>query len=174
MRHQPGVLNGIVKAIDTQGRLLVEFQSMPDAPHSAWAPVAIPMAGNARGMFFMPEIDDEVLVAFLYGKFDQPFVIGALWNGVDVPPETDPKTRTIKTFSGHLVQFVDGDGKQKITIRSSSGHEIVLDDSPGGQLVGITTNGRLSLVMDDKAGGSIQLSGGGRVLTMRAGTIQIT
>ncbi len=174
MRDQPGVINGIVKAIDNQGRLQVEFQSMPGAPCSAWAPVAAPMAGKGRGAFFMPEIGDEVLVAFLYGKFDQPYVVGALWNGPDVPPETDPKTRTIRTFSGHMLQFEDGDGKQKITIHSSSGHEIVLDDSAAGQLISITTKGRLSLVMDDKAGGSIELRGGGRVLAMRAGAINIT
>ena len=78
MRDQPGVINGIVKAIDNQGRLQVEFQSMPGAPCSAWAPVAAPLAGKGRGAFFMPEIGDEVLVAFLYGKFDQPYVVGAL------------------------------------------------------------------------------------------------
>jgi uncharacterized protein involved in type VI secretion and phage assembly len=174
MRDQQGVVNGIVKAIDKQGRLQVEYRSMPGSPRSAWAPVAAPMAGKGRGAFFMPEIGDEVLVAFLFGKFDQPFVVGALWNGPDVPPETSPRTRTIKTLAGHLLQFEDGDGKQKVTIRSSGGHEIVLDDTPAGQTVSVRTKGRLSLVMDDKAGGSIELRGGGRVLAMRAGVLQIT
>lgn len=174
MRDQQGVVNGIVKAIDKQGRLQVEFRSMPGAPRSAWAPVAAPMAGKGRGAFFMPEVGDEVLVAFLFGKFDQPFVVGALWNGPDVPPETDPRTRTIRTVSGHVLQFEDADGKRKVTVRSSGGHEIVLDDTPAGQTVSVRTKGRLSLVMDDKAGGSIELRGGGRVLAMRAGAIQIT
>ena len=56
---------------------------------SAWAPVAAPLAGKKRGAFFMPELGDEVLVAFEHGDFDHPFIIGFLWNGVDTPPETD-------------------------------------------------------------------------------------
>jgi len=47
------------------------------------------MAGKDRGIFFLPEVDDEVLVAFENGDINQPYVIGSLWNGVDVPPETN-------------------------------------------------------------------------------------
>jgi uncharacterized protein involved in type VI secretion and phage assembly len=173
MNQCAGVINGIVKAIDKQGRLQVEFRRMPGAPPSAWAPVAAPMAGKGRGAFFMPEIDDEVLVAFDNGRFDHPYVVGFLWNGQDEPPETEPRTRTIKTFAGHILRFEDGDGKQKITIHSSSGHEIVLDDTPAGQTISVKTNGQQSIVLDDKDK-SIELRGGGRVLAMRAGTIQIT
>jgi uncharacterized protein involved in type VI secretion and phage assembly len=177
MREQRGVINGIVKAIDKQGRVQVEFRSLPGAPRSAWAPVASAMAGKGRGAFFMPEVEDEVLVAFERGRFDHPFVVGFLWNGEDEPPENESRTRTIKTFAGHVLRFEDGADKQKITIHSSSGHEIVLDDTPAGRSISITTKGRLSLVMDDKSPpgtGSIELRGGGRVLAMRGGSILIT
>ena len=47
---------------------------------SHWARVAAPMAGNGRGLYFLPEVEDEVLVLFERGDAF-PFVIGALWNG---------------------------------------------------------------------------------------------
>ena len=53
-----------------------------------WARVAVPMAGMACGFYFIPDIDDEVLVAFEHGDLDRPFVLGGLWNSDDPPPES--------------------------------------------------------------------------------------
>ena len=47
------------------------------------------MAGPARGLYVLPEVDDEVLVGFEHGRPDAPFVLGALWNGKDKPPESN-------------------------------------------------------------------------------------
>ena len=46
------------------------------------------MAGKERGYWFMPEVDDEAIVAFEHGDFDHPFVVGFLHNGVDTPPDS--------------------------------------------------------------------------------------
>ena len=69
----------------------MKFPKLSSSLESAWAPVAAPLAGKQRGAFFMPELGDEVLVAFEDGSFDSPYIIGFLWNGVDMPPETDRK-----------------------------------------------------------------------------------
>src|SRR5881397_3606107 len=105
VRH-PGVVTALVKEIDKKGRLKLEFKWLTkDGHRSAWAPVAAALAGKQRGAFFMPEVDDEVLVAFEHGDFDHPFVVGFLWNGVDTPPETTNKNRVIKTPGGHELRF---------------------------------------------------------------------
>ena len=145
---------------------------MSDEVESNWARVVSPMAGKERGFYCLPEVDDEVLVAFEQGDFDHPYIVGFLWNGQDRPPETDPKNRVILTPGGHTLRFEDGTSK-KTVLRSSGGHEVLLDDSPAGQLISIKTKGGLSLVMDDKLS-SIQLQGGGRIIAMQGGQLLIS
>src|SRR5260370_36208849 len=127
MRPHIGVALGVVTSLEDpkkEGRIQVRFTSFLDGgPESAWAAIAALMAGCSRGVFFMPEKDDEVLLAFDRGHFDHPYVIGFLWNGVDKPPESDPKNRVILTPGGHTLRFEDGDNAKKIVIRSSGGLE---------------------------------------------------
>src|SRR4051812_41670159 len=99
MKRYPGVVTGIVKSLNDpegQGRIQLHFPWLSDSQVSSWPPVAASLAGKDRGQFYMPEIDDEVLVAFEHGDFDHPFVLGFLWNGVDVPPTSDPHRRLIR------------------------------------------------------------------------------
>lgn len=172
MKRNPGVVTGIVKELDmSQGRIKVEFPWLQESYRSGWAPVAMPMSGKNRGMFFMPEIDDEVLVAFEQGDFEHPFILGFLWNGVDTPPETTNKNRVIVTPGGHILRFEDAEGAKKIILKSSGEHQIIIDDSE--QTITVKTKGLQSIVLDDKSG-SITLQGGGRILEMRNGQVQIT
>ena len=113
--------------------------------------LAAPLAGKQRGAFFMPERGDEVLVAFEDGSFNSPYIIGFLWNGVDMPPETDSQNRVIMTPGGHTLRFEDGNEK-KIVLKSSSGQTITLDDTEN----------------------SITLEGGGRILKMSNGVVRIS
>jgi uncharacterized protein involved in type VI secretion and phage assembly len=133
MRHIPGVVIGIVVSLDDPdglGRVKLSFPWMSDGePLSNWARIAAPMAGAERGMQFMPEIDDEVLVAFDQGDLRFPFVLGFLWNGVDKPPEEEPTRRVIKTVSGHTLTFDDTEGEEKVSIETAGGHLVGLDDS---------------------------------------------
>ena len=153
MKQYPGVVIAIVKNLndpDGQGRIEVQFPWLSDSLRSSWAPVATPLAGKQRGMFFMPEVDDEVLVAFEHGSFNHPYVVGYLWNGKDIPPESDSNNRVIVTPGGHKLRFEDGGGK-KVILKSISGQTITLDDSDG----------------------SITLEGGQRILKMSNGVVQI-
>ena len=81
-----GVVVGIVtnnQDPDNMHRVKVRFPWLNQDHESNWARVATSMAGNGRGAYFLPEVDDEVLVAFEHGLIDQPYVIGSLWNGKD-------------------------------------------------------------------------------------------
>jgi len=99
-----GVTVGIVtnnKDPDGLGRVKATLPWMADQIETDWARVVTPMAGGSRGVYFLPEVDDEVLVAFEHGDPGSPYVLGGLWNGKDKPPESnsDGKNdlRTIKS-----------------------------------------------------------------------------
>ncbi len=73
------------------------------------------MAGAGRGLYILPEVDDEVLVAFEHGNPSTPYVLGGLWNGKDKPPEanSDGKNnmRVLKSRSGHVIRLDDTAGR---------------------------------------------------------------
>ena len=130
-----GVVVGIVtnnQDPEKLGRIKVKFPWLSDDDESNWARVASPMAGPQRGMYFLPEVEDEVLVMFEYGQMDRPFVIGSLWNKQDKPPtdNEDGKNdkRLIQSRSGHTILFHDKAGEEKIVIADKTGvNTIVID-----------------------------------------------
>jgi uncharacterized protein involved in type VI secretion and phage assembly len=130
-----GVVIGIVtnnNDPDKLGRVKVRFPWLSDTDESWWARIAAPMTGKERGVYFLPEVEDEVLVAFEHGDVRFPYVLGALWNGADKPPETNDdgqnNIRVIKSRSGHVIRLNDGDGKEKIEIiDTSTNNSIVFD-----------------------------------------------
>lgn len=122
---------------------------------SNWARIASFMAGKERGAFFLPEEGDEVLVIFENGDVNKPYIIGSLWNGVDVPPETNSDgkndTRIIKSRSGHTVQFFDKKDEEKIVIKSSKGHLIQMEDKNGSENIQVTDkSGKNKIIISTK------------------------
>jgi uncharacterized protein involved in type VI secretion and phage assembly len=152
-----GIVLGVVtKNQDPEkvGRVKIKFPWLADSDESYWARVATVMAGKDRGTFFLPEVDDEVLVAFDHGDINHPYVLGSLWNGVDTPPETNAdgknNIRKIKSRSGHEIIFDDNDEqkKEKIEIHTNAGHTILLDDSAGAEKIEIkdkTGNNKITI-----------------------------
>jgi uncharacterized protein involved in type VI secretion and phage assembly len=130
-----GVVVGLVtnnQDPDGVGRVKVRFPWLSDQDESYWARIAAPMAGKDRGVYLLPEVDDEVLVAFEHGDIRRPYVVGALWNSKDTPPasNSDGKNniRIIKSRSGHVVKLNDEDGKETIEIiDKSTKNSIVID-----------------------------------------------
>lgn len=121
------------------GRVKVKFPTLTEDHNSNWARVVSMGAANGRGFDCLPEIDDEVLVAFEHGDIHRPYVLGGVWNGQDAPPNTvsqnvqDGKVRlrTFQTRTGHKIQFIeeDQDTKAGVCIETSSGHLLQLNDS---------------------------------------------
>lgn len=126
--HFYGVTVGVVtnnKDEEGLGRIKVKYPLLSDEDESYWARVLTPMAGKEYGIYFLPEVGDEVLIAFGNGNVASPYILGALWNGKDKPPEanSDGKNdkRMIKSRSGHTVLLDDAEGKEKIEITDKSG-----------------------------------------------------
>jgi phage baseplate assembly protein V len=117
---------------DKQGRVKISLPRLPGNPESDWARVALPSAGNKRGFYWLPEVGDEVLVAFERGEASRPYIVGCLWNGKDNPPENayqdDNTTRMIQTKSGHKIILDDKDGEEKIIIADKSGSRTLTFD----------------------------------------------
>jgi uncharacterized protein involved in type VI secretion and phage assembly len=114
----------------------------------AWARYASMMAGPARGAWFLPAIGDEVLVAFEAGDPGRPYVIGALWNGADLPPQSvDPKlgptVQSITTRSGIRITLEEVDGGGAVTIETPEGRTLRLADSSAGSAGQVTLSDAL-------------------------------
>lgn len=144
------VIAQVTNNIDTtgQGRVQVHFPWLPEI--EPWARVAVPMAGSERGTYFIPQVDDEVLVAFDHGDVRNPYIVGSLWNGQDSPPATAPtdavNKRVIRTPQGHEVEF--DDVKQSITITSSTDQTVTIDP----QKIELKTSGDTATFTLDKGG----------------------
>jgi uncharacterized protein involved in type VI secretion and phage assembly len=115
------------------GRVKVKFPTLPrNGPEetSWWAVIAAQGAGKDRGWWFLPEVDDEVLVMFEHGEISRPVVIGALWNGEDLPPEKN------------------GGKNERRIIHSRQGSRIVMDDDKG--TVTIEDGGKIGKIVISK------------------------
>ena len=136
-----GVVVGVITNInDPQklGRVQVKYPWMPKYNRaelsSNWARVVSMAAGKNRGILFMPEVDDEVLVAFENGDVNFPYVVGVLWNKKDKPPDGavvagKVNQRIIRSRSGHVVILDDTQGKEKISITDKTGKNSIEIDS---------------------------------------------
>ncbi|MEA3309351.1 MAG: VgrG-related protein [Chloroflexota bacterium] len=140
---QRALINGVVIGLVTNnndpdggGRVKVKFPWLDEELESDWIRMAAPGAGKERGFYLIPEIDDEVLVAFEHGDIHSPYVLGGLWNGKDAAPKKSDQVvaagvvneRLWQSRSGHLVLLGDEDGKEQIVIRDKTGkNEIIID-----------------------------------------------
>ena len=114
------------------------------------------MAGAGRGFEFIPEVNDEVLVAFEYDDINKPYILGSLWNGKDKPPEDNStivqsgkvQKRIIHSRSGHVITLDDSDGSEKITIVDKTGKNSIEIDSSSNALT-IKTDGPINMETKD-------------------------
>ncbi len=142
---QPVAMPEVATVVDNAdpknlGRVKVKFmwQKLDDHPQhktSDWIRVQTPDAGSSgaveknRGFFFVPEIDDQVMVGFELGDPNRPFVMGSLFYKENAGGITGDNTlKTIRTRSGHTLEFDDNEsGNWGITIRDSEGNTVHLD-----------------------------------------------
>lgn len=135
-----GVYVGIVKSnkLDAEGRIEITLEGVAGNAGSYPARIATLMAGNARGTLFLPEKDDQVLVAFVNGSISEPIVIGGVWNIHDKPPDSNANgendIKLIKTRGGNEIRLIDTNGDEKIEILSPQGKISITADT-------ITLNG---------------------------------
>jgi len=117
---------------DGLGRVLVRVAGVSDAASTTdlWARVATLMAGRNRGTWFIPEVGDEVLVAFEREDVRFPYVLGALWNAKDRPPAEQVGTvKLIRSHNGLTIRMRDDN--TSLIIETPGGQRITLQDAPG-------------------------------------------
>ncbi|MCC5637949.1 VgrG-related protein [Nostoc sp. CHAB 5844] len=178
---QPGqtLLVGVVsnnKDPKGWGRVRVKFPTLTEEHESNWARVVSVGAGSGRGFDCLPEVNDEVLVAFEHGDIHRPYVIGGVWNGTDAPPEKVDDTivggkvrlRTFKTRVGHKLQFVEEDKgtKKGAYLQTIDGHNLRMNDSE--KFAELETTGGHKFRCDD-SNKTISLTSTGDI-TVKSGT----
>jgi uncharacterized protein involved in type VI secretion and phage assembly len=150
-----------IKDPDGQGRVKLTLPWSPDTGgerYEAWARVATLMGGNNRGSWFIPDVNDEVLVVFEGGDPRRPYVIGGLWNGSDSPPETMDGAgrndkKVIRSRNGVKVTLDDTTGQEKLILETPGGQKVTLKDGPG------------SVFVEDSNGNSLKLEASGVTVT---------
>ncbi len=163
-----GVVIGIVTSNEDKeglGRVKVNFPWRGDKDEekdeSYWARVASLMAGKERGAVFYPEVNDEVLVAFEHGDVNHPYIIGALWNSEDKPPETNSdgknNIRMIRSRSGHKIILNDEQMKEKVEVHTNAGHKIILDDAAAQEKIQIIDKTGSNKIIFDSMMNSIEI-----------------
>lgn len=162
-----GVAVGLVTRVDDPdgaARVAVKLPWLSDDVE-VWARLAAPVAGNARGFFWLPEVGDEVLVAFGHGSPDAAFVLGGLYNGKDVPPcpkDQHTDRRVLRGRSGAEIALVDKDGAEAIEIRDKSGKNLITVDT-ASNTISIESDAEIKLVAAKK----LSLGDGGADLEVR-------
>jgi uncharacterized protein involved in type VI secretion and phage assembly len=193
-RLQPGqtLMVGIVtnnKDPQGWGRVKVQLPTLTEEHESNWARVVAMGAGRSRGVDWLPEVEDEVLVGFEHGDIHRPYVIGGVWNGKDKPPEDvnhsvqsgKVRLRTIKTRTGHRIQFVDegqAEAHEGIHIQTAGGQSIYLNDHD--RQIEIKTSGGQSVTLNDqtqtisvKSTANLALESQGNIVLKANGTIAL-
>ena len=166
-----GYIKGVALALVTQNkddesqcRVKVSYPWHENPRDSYWARLAMPMAGASRGMVFIPEVGDEVLVAFEREDLRFPYILGALWNGKDKPPlaNDDGKNdkRILTSRKKHHLLFDDGT-QGVVELAHVKGRRITIDDNGilitdenGNQVKIDSTSGAMTL----KASGDLKIS----------------
>lgn len=134
-----GVVTAKVTGRMGDGQYELQYLSMGADTPSAPARVMAPTAGNKRGAWAMPEVGDEVVVAFDNGDTNMPIILGAVWNDESPNPEAakpsdENNIRAFVSRSGHCILFDDAATGGKIEVRTKNGHTLVLDDAVAGKI----------------------------------------
>ena len=149
----------VIDIADPQGdgRVLVRLDDTVDADRrEVWCRTVSMGAGDQRGIWFLPEIGDEVAVIFEGGDIATPLLLGGLWNSdnrppVDIPSSGSNDVRSIVSRTGSQIEF--NDENSSLTISTPAGHTICLDDSDG------------ECEISDAAGNTIRLAAGSITIT---------
>jgi uncharacterized protein involved in type VI secretion and phage assembly len=191
-----GVSRGIVtdnRDPDGLGRVRVKL-AWQEQGSGYWARTAAPMAGSKYGAYFLPEVDDEVLVAAEHGDPALLYVIGMLWNGKAKPAASNDdgknNLRLIKSRSGHQLLFDDTEGTPVLELKLADGKRVTLDkdgvavdDGKGNSIVIKSGSAGIEIISAAKltlksaqiaieADGTLEIKSGG-TLTLKGTLVQI-
>lgn len=171
-RTESHILTGVVtnnKDDRDIGRVKVKLPTLGADVESNWCRVAAPGAGKERGMEYLPEIDDEVLL--IGSDINNLYVLGGLWSVADMPPLKSSEAvqagevvkRTIKSRTGHEITLDDSSSQPSITIVDSTGSNKIQIDTKTNKLE-IGVNGDIKI----KAAQNVEIEAG-MAMSLKAG-----
>lgn len=198
-KRWPGVVPAIVTNTDDPngwGRVKVKYPWMSDNEESGWARVLGAGGGPIGGLTVIPAVDDEVMVSFQHGDFNNPVILGGVWNGKDALPDyvinaaegEKPLVRSWTSRTGHRITVHDDagnkmdletagkhritldDANKKVEILSTNGHKATLDDS--GKTITIVSSSGLEIKMDDN-NAKISVTSGGKIEVIATGDLKM-
>jgi phage baseplate assembly protein V len=155
-----GVAEALVAAVEDpekEGRVKLRLPWFDSGEVTDWCRTANLFAGNGYGSTWTPELEDEVLVAFVHGDLRFPVVLGGLYNGKDKSPRArtaSANQKTLRTKAGHEVLLDDSSGSLGVEVTTSAGHRLRLDDV--NNQITLEISGGPSIVMS-KNGGDMQI-----------------
>lgn len=174
-----GIASAIVTDVndpEQEGRVQVRFPWFDPHMTSEWCRVAQLYAGAGnKGSLFVPDLEDEVIVAFVHGDMREPVVIGCVYNGADKPPTYRDATRDekmIRTRAGHELLFVDTDGKERVRVQTQGGHVVDCDDA--NKKVAVKTSGGHAMTLDDGGMKVTIATSDGLSIEMSSGKVTLT
>ena len=173
-------LGMVVENVDSTGEARVKV-ALPWLPGvEPWARIAAPGAGTARGFFSIPQIGDEVLIAFNQGDPTEAFVLGALWSTIARPPAllpTDSVTkRVLRTPAGHVIEL--DDALQTVTVTTSTQQTVTVGPDAIEMRSGLLPAGQVSTLRMDVAGNvtisaALTLTLDAKAITLKGETITV-
>ena len=185
-----GIVIGIVSDLeDPEGLGRIRYTSVETGVQSNWTRISTPMAGPGWGIRCLPDLGTEILVAYEHGDGRFPYVLGALWNQSDPPPEDDGNTsnnnwRTFKSRSGHVISFDDTAGAEKIEVVDKDGQRKMILDSANRKIQVVSEVGDVevsaqagnckieALTVEVKASANMSLEAGG-IMTIKGAVVNI-
>ena len=188
----PGVYPAIVTSTadpEHLGRVKLNYPWLAGEFESDWARLAQTGAGPERGLCWIPEVDDEVLVAFVAGDSSRPVVVGGLHNGKDSVPFSDAVAkndgkvirRGLRTRAGHTLLLTDEKGKECIELSTAdssirmtldqAGTKLAIDAGKNVDLV-VTAGGKGNLTLESTSG-DVEIKGRNLKLIGASGDVTV-
>jgi phage baseplate assembly protein gpV len=162
------------------GRVQVQLPFIDSVDLAPWARVCVPMAGMLSGMYYIPNVGDEVLVAFEHGDPKAPYILGGLWNAIERPPLPSPvpQIRTTRTLTGNQIVFTEAPPTVTIQNGPTSPVPIPSPPIPAGPYQTIVLNPAGCMVqaitVQMISTGGVTITVGGNIVSITPAGVSIT
>lgn len=166
------------------GRVRVQFpwqEIQSKEMMTPWLRITVPYAGASKGLQFIPEIGEEVMVGFEMNNVERPYIIGSFYNGGSGKPDekwavsnvennTNNNIKAIRTRNGHTILFNDRGGAGLVEIYDNNNNTYHVTLSADDKKVTIYSAGNVEVIADS----NINVSAGGDIAVNAEGDIAVT
>ena len=175
----PGFVQGVVVENNNdkfKGMVKVEFTVWESGKNMCeWVRLLSPYTGKDYGMYWVPEIDEVVLVGFIGGSLKRPFLLGSLYPGgasiVNENFHKENQVKHIKTKGGVDILIREEKGKEKVTLTTPKGSQILVDDE--NECCILSDKSAKNVLKLDYKGGQVELTAE-KIMKLKAGKTELS